>query len=306
MPICIPDTLPATAYLEAEGIAVMHHLRATTQDIRPLRILFINLMPKKQETELHFLRLLGISPLQIKIDFLQMRTHQSKNTEVTHLEKFYAYFEDIKDNYYDAIIVTGAPVEHLEFEKVNYWSEIKTIFEWSKTHVFSSLHICWGAQARLYTDYAINKYTLPKKVFGVFEHVILPNDTPLTRGFCSQFLAPHSRHTTVDEAKIEQIEELDIIAKSNEVGSLILATKDIRKIFIIGHLEYDSNTLHQEYIRDKGKNPFVDMPIHYYPDDDETKQPQNQWVSTAHLFYHNWLNMVYQGTLYNLEELEEL
>ena len=292
MPIRVANDIPAKNQLTEEGIIFMEETRANTQDIRPLNILILNLMPKKEETETQLLRLIGNSPLQINVEFLMVKDHESKNTNLSHIEKFYQYFDDIKDNFYDALIITGAPVEQMEYEEVDYWKELQKIFEWSKTHVFSCLHICWAAQARLYNDYKIAKTIQPAKVFGVFEHEIVE----------SGFLAPHSRHTHIDENKLASTKELEILAKS-EVGSLLISTEDLRKIFITGHLEYDRETLLGEYRRDKDKGLEIQVPVNYFPNDDDTKKPLQTWKTTAHLFYHNWLNAVYQLTPYDLKDL---
>ena len=302
MPICIQNDLPVKNTLLEEGVIVIEENRAKNQDIRPLNILILNLMPKKEETETQLLRLIGNSPLQINVEFLMVKDHESKNTNLSHIEKFYQYFDDIKDNFYDALIITGAPVEQMEYEEVDYWKELQKIFEWSKTHVFSCLHICWAAQARLYNDYKIAKTIQPAKVFGVFEHEIVESGNPLIRGFSDVFLAPHSRHTHIDENKLASTKELEILAKS-EVGSLLISTEDLRKIFITGHLEYDRETLLGEYRRDKDKGLEIQVPINYFPNDDDTKKPLQTWKTTAHLFYHNWLNAVYQLTPYDLKDL---
>ena len=302
MPICIQNDLPVKNTLLEEGVIVIEENRAKNQDIRPLNILILNLMPKKEETETQLLRLIGNSPLQINVEFLMVKNHESKNTNLSHIEKFYQYFDDIKDNFYDALIVTGAPVEQMEYEEVDYWNELQKIFEWSKTHVFSCLHICWAAQARLYNDYKIAKTIQPAKVFGVFEHEIVESGNPLIRGFSDVFLAPHSRHTHIDENKLASTKELEILAKS-EVGSLLISTEDLRKIFITGHLEYDRETLLGEYRRDKDKGLEIQVPVNYFPNDDDTKKPLQTWKTTAHLFYHNWLNAVYQLTPYDLKDL---
>jgi len=282
MPIRVANDIPAKNQLTEEGIIFIEETRANTQDIRPLNILILNLMPKKEETETQLLRLIGNSPLQINVEFLMVKDHESKNTNLSHIEKFYQYFDDIKDNFYDALIITGAPVEQMEYEEVDYWNELQKIFEWSKTHVFSCLHICWAAQARLYNDYKIAKTIQP--------------------GFSDVFLAPHSRHTHIDENKLASTKELEILAKS-EVGSLLISTEDLRKIFITGHLEYDRETLLGEYRRDKDKGLEIQVPVNYFPNDDDTKKPLQTWKTTAHLFYHNWLNAVYQLTPYDLKDL---
>lgn len=302
MPIRIADNIPAKKQLSQEGIIFMEERRADTQDIRPLDILILNLMPKKEETETQLLRLIGNSPLQINVEFLMVKSHESKNTNLSHIQKFYQYFDDIKDKYYDAMIITGAPVEQMDFEQVNYWKELQQIFEWSNTHVFSCLHICWSAQARLYNDYQINKVLEKEKVFGIFEHEISISNNPLIRGFSDVFLAPHSRHTSIDEDKLLSVNDLEILAKS-KVGTLLMSTRDIRKIFITGHLEYDRETLQNEYLRDKNKGLEIQVPENYFPNNDDSKIPPQTWKTTAHLFYHNWLNAVYQLTPYDLTEL---
>jgi len=251
-------------------------------------------MPKKEETETQLLRLIGNSPLQINVEFLMVKNHESKNTNLSHIEKFYQYFDDIKDNFYDALIITGAPVEQMEYEEVDYWKELQKIFEWSKTHVFSCLHICWAAQARLYNDYKIAKTIQPAKVFGVFQHEITESSNPLIRGFSDVFLAPHSRHTHIDENKLASTKELEILAKS-EVGSLLISTEDLRKIFITGHLEYDRETLLGEYRRDKDKGLEIQVPVNYFPNDDDTKKPlQLLWGDFYEKsFYYLNFNVIY-------------
>ena len=232
-----------------------------------------------------------------------MTSHIAKNTAQSYLKKFYNTFDEVKDKYYDGLIITGAPIEHLEFEEVNYWSELNEVFEWSKTHVFSTLNICWAAQASLYYHFGVKKEQVKDKVFGVFEHDVLVENHTLTRGFTDTFLAPHSRHTKIEEEKLPTISELDILAKSEDVGTLLVATKDLRKIFITGHIEYDADTLHNEYIRDKRSNLPIEIPVNYYPGNDDTKTPKNRWRGVAYLFYHNWLNQVYQQTPYDLSDL---
>lgn len=303
MPICIQNELPVKNKLLEEGVVVIEENRAKNQDIRPLKILILNLMPKKEETERQLLRLLGNSPLQITVEFLHMTSHIAKNTAQSYLEKFYKTFDEVKDKYYDGLIITGAPVEQLEFEDVNYWGELNDIFEWSKTHVFSTLNICWAAQASLYYHFGVKKEQVDDKIFGVFEHDVLIENHTLTRGFTDTFLAPHSRHTKIEEEKLPTISELDVLARSEEVGTLIAATKDIRKIFVTGHIEYDADTLHNEYVRDKNSNLPIEVPVNYYPGNDDTKAPKNRWRGVAYLFYHNWLNQVYQQTPYDLTEL---
>lgn len=301
MPIKIPGDLPAKSILEAENIFVMDELRATTQDIRPLQILILNLMPIKQDTELQLLRALSNTPLQIDITFLQLATHVSKNTAASHLNKFYCVFDDICSQNYDGMIITGAPVEQMEYEEVTYWQELTQIMEWSKTHITSTLHICWGAQAGLFYHYGIKKELLPKKAFGIFEHKVLNRKVPLVRGFDDCFLAPHSRHTTVSREDIINNPDLTILAESDEVGVFIVIAEDGRQIFVMGHPEYDRITLDQEYKRDLSKGLPIEMPFNYYPDNDCNKRPVLSWRSHANNLYTNWLNYyVYQNTPYEL------
>lgn len=301
MPIKIPGDLPAKSVLDEENIFVMDEVRATTQDIRPLQIVILNLMPIKQDTELQLLRSLSNTPLQIDITFLQLATHVSKNTAASHLNKFYCVFDDVKDHNYDGMIITGAPVEQLDFEDVTYWDELKEIMEWSTTHITSTYHICWGAQAGLYYHYGIKKELLPKKAFGIFEHKVLNRKVPLVRGFDDYFLAPHSRHTTVSREDILKNDELTILAESEEVGVFIAIAKEGRQIFVMGHPEYDRVTLDQEYKRDISKGLDIEMPYNYYPDNDSSKKPVLTWRSHANNLYTNWLNYyVYQNTPYEL------
>ncbi len=301
MPIKIPGDLPAKSILEAENIFVMDELRATTQDIRPLQILILNLMPIKQDTELQLLRALSNTPLQIDITFLQLATHVSKNTAASHLNKFYCVFDDICSQNYDGMIITGAPVEQMEYEEVTYWQELTQIMEWSKTHITSTLHICWGAQAGLFYHYGIKKELLPKKAFGIFEHKVLNRKVPLVRGFDDCFLAPHSRHTTVSREDIINNPNLTILAESDKVGVFIVIAEDGRQIFVMGHPEYDRITLDQEYKRDLSKGLPIEMPYNYYPDNDCNKRPVLSWRSHANNLYTNWLNYyVYQNTPYEL------
>ncbi len=301
MPIKIPGDLPAKSILEAENIFVMDELRATTQDIRPLQILILNLMPIKQDTELQLLRALSNTPLQIDITFLQLATHVSKNTAASHLNKFYCVFDDICSQNYDGMIITGAPVEQMEYEEVTYWQELTQIMEWSKTHITSTLHICWGAQAGLFYHYGIKKELLPKKAFGIFEHKVLNRKVPLVRGFDDCFLAPHSRHTTVSREDIINNPNLTILAESDEVGVFIVIAEDGRQIFVMGHPEYDRITLDQEYKRDLSKGLPIEMPYNYYPDNDCNQRPVLSWRSHANNLYTNWLNYyVYQNTPYEL------
>lgn len=305
MPIRVPDKLPATRQLRNENVFVMSETRAMHQDIRPLKIAIVNLMPTKITTETQLLRLLSNSPLHVEIDLLTMDSHTSKNTPVEHLRTFYKSFRDIKSQKYDGMIITGAPVENLDFCDVDYWDELVEIMEWSKTHVTSTLHICWAAQAGLYYHYGVNKYTLDKKCSGVFLHKVNRSTAKLVRGFDSEFYAPHSRHTEVRAEDIKKVPELEILAESAEAGVYIVFTKGGRRIFVTGHSEYDANTLADEYRRDldRGLNP--EIPRHYFPNDDPTKRPIVRWRSHASLLFSNWLNyFVYQITPYNIDSIK--
>ncbi|MBR5271271.1 MAG: homoserine O-succinyltransferase [Clostridia bacterium] len=305
MPIKIPDKLPATKELRAENIFVMSETKAMHQDIRPLRIVIVNLMPTKITTETQLLRLLSNSPLQVEIDFLQMDSHKSKNTSQEHLSTFYKTFEEICDLKYDGMIITGAPVENMDFEEVDYWNELTRIMDWSNTHVTSTLHICWAAQAGLYYHYGVPKYPLNSKCSGIFEHHVNRRTSKLVRGFDTVFYAPHSRHTEVRAEDIKKIKGLEILAESDEAGVYIVFTKRGRKIFVMGHSEYDENTLKDEYLRDmeRGLNP--EIPKHYFPDDNPKKRPYVRWRSHASLLFSNWLNyFVYQITPYDIETIK--
>lgn len=306
MPINIPNGLPAKDILESEKIFALEEDVAVKQDIRPLRIVILNLMPKKIETETQILRLISKSPLQVDIDFMKVETHVSKNTSADHLLKFYADFATLKDNYYDGLIITGAPVEHLEFEDVDYWKELCEIMAWSKTHVYSTIYICWGAQAGLYYHYDIQKILMPHKVFGVFPQVLCDEYNFLTNGFDEVHYTPHSRHTSIDEEALAKVKELEVLSKSDMSGSNIIATKDFRQIFILGHLEYGKDTLSNEYFRDLTAGKEIHIPYNYFPNDDPDKEPLLTWRSHANLLYRNWLNYVYQMTPYNLNELVNL
>ena len=304
MPIKIPNELPAVKTLNEENIFVMSHTRAVNQDIRPLKILILNLMPKKIETETQLSRLLGNSPLQVEIELIHTRSHESKNTSQAHMLSFYKVFDDIKNETFDGMIITGAPVEHLEFEEVEYWNELCEIMEWSKTHVWSTFHICWGAQAALYYHYGIKKYKLDKKLFGVFKHKADYKRAILLRGFDDEFYVPHSRHTTVKREDVEKIPELKILASSDEAGLYAVMTPQGRQIFITGHSEYDGDTLMHEYLRDITLGRDIDLPKNYFPDDDPTKEPIVNWRSHANLLYSNWLNyFVYQTTPYDITKI---
>lgn len=306
MPIRIPDALPATEILEGENIFVMTEFRALHQHIRPLRVLILNLMPTKIATETQLMRKLSNTPLQIQVDLLRTKSHEATHVSAGHLETFYRTFEDIENEHYDGLIITGAPVELMEFEEVDYWEELCRIMDWSSTHVHSTLHICWGAQAGLYYHYGIQKYRLPKKASGVFEHRLLKPKSPLVRGFDDRFYAVHSRNTDVKIEDVEAVDDLEIVAVSDEVGLYIVKSVDSRRFFVFGHPEYDTDTLKLEYERDvkHGINP--EIPTNYFPDDDPTRAPLNVWRSQAQLFYTNWLNYyVYQTTPYDLEKVGE-
>ena len=305
MPIKIPNLLPATQVLLDENIFVMTETRAMTQDIRPLKILMLNLMPQKIVTETQIARLIGNTPLQVELELLQTATHKSKHTSEDHMLAFYKTFDDVRDKKYDGLIITGAPVENLEFEEVEYWDELCEIMEWSKTNVTSTFHICWGAQAGLYYHYGVKKYPLEKKLFGVFEHTLDHKHSILFRGFDDVFVVPHSRHTTNRREDLEAVEGLKILASSEEAGVLVAATDKGRQIFVTGHSEYDPDTLKKEYLRDKDLGLPIDVPVNYFPDDDDTKEPIVRWRSCGNLLYSNWLNyFVYQSTPYNIEEIE--
>ncbi|MBR5559663.1 MAG: homoserine O-succinyltransferase [Oscillospiraceae bacterium] len=300
MPIRIPDSLPAARTLESENIFIMTEHRAATQDIRPLRIIILNLMPTKIETETQLLRVLGNSPIQVDIELMQTSTHVSKNTSQEHLLKFYKTFDQIKDEYYDGMIITGAPIEQMDFEEVDYWPELCEIMEWSCTHVYSTMHVCWGAQAGLYYHYGIGKRALPAKTFGIFKHHTCVENHRLLRGFDEVFWAPHSRHTDIDPALVEACPKLTILARSEEAGLFIMANRDGRCFFVTGHPEYDRDTLAKEYFRDVNKGLEIDVPCNYFPDDDPNKQPLYTWRGHGHLLYANWLNyFVYQETPYD-------
>ena len=301
MPIRIQNDLPARAILEDENIFVMDENRALSQDIRPLEVLILNLMPIKQDTELQLLRALSNTPLQINITFLQLESHVSKNTSASHLNQFYQTFSDISNRNFDGLIITGAPVEQMEFEEVTYWDELIKIMDWSDGHVTSTLHICWGAQAGLYHHYGIHKELLPKKAFGIFEHKVLNRKVPLVRGFDDYFYAPHSRHTPVSKADILADDRLQILAESDEVGVFIVLAEGGKRIFVMGHPEYDRVTLDTEYKRDLAKGLPIDMPHNYYTDGDVNSKPRLSWRAHANNLYTNWINYyVYQVTPYIL------
>ena len=304
MPIKIPDSLPARFTLESENIFVMTEHRAMHQDIRPLKILILNLMPTKIVTETQLLRKFSNTPLQIQVDLLQTVSHNAQNVDPSHLDSFYTSFDQIKDKYYDGLVITGAPVENLDFEKVDYWEELCRIMDWSKTHVHSTMHICWGAQAGLYYHHGVPKYSLQKKLFGVFDHKVLKPSSPLFRGFDDRFYAPHSRYTEVLEEDIRKVPDLEVLAVSEEAGVFAVKTEDSRQFFLLGHLKYDRTTLALEYQRDVDRGLDIDVPKHYFPNDDPTQTPVVRWRSAGQLIYTNWLNYyVYQTTPYDLNTL---
>ena len=305
MPIKIPNGLPAAQTLADENIFVMTENRATTQDIRPLKIMLLNLMPTKIDTETQLSRLLGNTPLQVELTLVRTKSHESRNTPEEHMLAFYQEFDDVRRQNFDGLIITGAPVEHLPFEEVDYWDELCQIMEWSKTHVYSTFHICWGAQAGLYYHFGVGKQPLPEKMFGVFPHRREYERSILLRGFDDVFMVPHSRHTTVDRAEIEKVPQLRIVASYEEAGVYAITTRNGRQIFITGHSEYDALTLEREYKRDVAAGKPIRVPKNYYPNDDPTQPPIVSWRSHANLLYCNWLNyFVYQTTPYNLDELQ--
>lgn len=299
MPICVQSDLPAKEILEKENIFTMDEHRAMHQDIRPISIAVLNLMPLKEDTELQLLRSLSNTPLQVDITFLAVTSHESKNTSMSHLNKFYLTYGDVKDQRFDGLIITGAPVELMEFEEVDYWEEVCTIMEWSKTHVTSTLYLCWGAQAGLYYHYGIQKHILDKKVFGIFPHHVKNRKVPLVRGFDDIFFAPHSRNTAIFTEDIERVKDLTILAKSEEAGVFLVIADEGRKIFVMGHPEYDRLTLDKEYKRDLAKGIDIALPKNYYPEDNSELRPELLWRSHGNALYSNWLNYyVYQQTPY--------
>ncbi len=304
MPIRIPDALPATAALESENIFVMTEYRAVHQDIRPLRVLILNLMPTKIATETQLMRKLSNTPLQIEIDLLRTLSHEAKNVSPEHLKTFYRTFDDVRNEQYDGLIITGAPVEKLAFEDVDYWSELVDIMDWSKTNVHSTLHICWGAQAGLYHHYGINKFEMSAKLSGVYEHRLVKPSSPLVRGIDDRFFAVHSRYTGVDTTEVEAHPALEVIAVSDEAGLYLAKSVDSRHFFVFGHPEYDADTLRLEYERDVAAGIDPDVPVNYFPNDDPTQEPLCLWRAQAQLMYTNWLNYyVYQTTPYDLTQL---
>lgn len=304
MPICISPELPAYKALLHEHIFVMSRERAAHQDIRPLRILVLNIMPKKLETELQLLRLLSNTAIQVDVSLLRMESHVSKHTAQSHMDAFYTTLSEIRGQFFDGMIITGAPVEQLPFEEVDYWGEICDLMAWSRTHVFSTLHICWGAQAGLYYHFGVPKYPLPQKMFGIFPHTAEMKHSALLRGFDDVFYVPHSRHTEVRREDIEKVKALRILASSEQAGVYIAANRNGRQYFITGHAEYDRSTLAQEYFRDRDKGLDIQLPYNYFPDDDPTQTPEYKWRGHANLMFSNWLNhCVYQRTPYDLTEL---
>ena len=304
MPIRIPNALPARETLEGENIFVMTEFRAMSQDIRPLHILVLNLMPTKIVTETQLARVLGNTPLQVELELLQVSSHEAKNVSQEHMLAFYKNFDEVRDNRYDGMVITGAPVEHLPFEAVDYWDELCQIMAWSKTHVHSTFHICWGAQAALYYHYGIRKVPLERKLFGVFHHIVERKQSILFRGFDDVFMAPHSRHTTVRREDIEDVPALKILASSPRAGVYAVQTFGGRQVFVFGHAEYDPDTLEREYLRDKNLGLPIDVPENYYPYDDDTRPPRVTWRAHANLLYSNWLNyFVYQNTPYDLNDI---
>ncbi len=307
MPIKTQSDLPAKEILEKENIFVMDETRAMHQDIRAIEIGILNLMPLKEETELQLLRSLSNTPLQVDVTFLTVSGHEFKNVSMSHLNKFYETFDAVRDRCLDGLIITGAPLEQMEFEDVDYWDELCRIFDWTKTHVTSTLHLCWGAQAGLYYHYGLKKYMLEKKMFGVYEHRVKNRKVPLVRGFDDYFMAPHSRHTEIRAEDIRSVDELTILAESDEAGVFLAIADEGRRIFVMGHPEYDRITLDKEYKRDRDKGLPIELPVNYYPDGDDTKKPRLQWRSHGNILYSNWLNYyVYQQTPYEFIHTEEI
>lgn len=305
MPLKLPDKLPAIELLKKENIFVMDTTRASRQDIRPLRIAFLNLMPLKITTETDFVRILSNTPLQVELDFMKLRSHTSKNTPVEHMMQFYRDFELMRHENYDGLIVTGAPLEHMDFEEVTYWKELTDVFDWAHHHVQSTCYICWASQAALYYFYGIPKYPTPQKVFGVFEHQVLRPELPIFRGFDDIFYAPHSRHSEVKREDIERVPDLQIVSESPEAGVHMVMAREGRDIFITGHSEYAPTTLDTEYKRDLAKGLPIQMPVNYYPDNDPSRPPLVRWRSAANLLFSNWLNYyVYQATPYDIRKID--
>lgn len=307
MPVKIPNNLPAIELLKKENIFVMSDLRANAQDIRPMRVLILNLMPLKISTETDFIRLLSNNPLQVELEFLRLDTHTPKNTPLEHLEMFYKGFSEIRENYYDGMIITGAPVEMMKFEEVTYWDEVTMIFDWARRHVTSTLYICWAGQAALYHFYGVKKHPLDKKLFGVFKHTTGDKTNPLFRGFDDEFYIPHSRHTTILDKDLQGIEEISILSESQEAGVAIVSSRGGREFYFTGHSEYSPLTLHEEYMRDVDKGLPIEAPQNYYRNNDTDQPPLVRWTSHANLLFNNWLNYyVYQETPYDLKEVENM
>ena len=306
MPIRIQNDLPAKEILEKENIFVMDETRALSQEIRPLKVGILNLMPLKEDTELQLLRSFSNTPLQVDVTFVTVKTHESKNTDKSHLNKFYQTFDEIRKKRFDGLIITGAPVEQMKFEEVDYWTELREIFAWCESHVTSTLYICWGAQAALHYYYGLEKVLLPQKLFGLYTHRVMNRKEPLVRGFDDYFVAPHSRHTTISKEAIEACEDLKIMAESEEAGVFLCMAENGKKIFVMGHPEYDRITLGKEYRRDKDKGLDIQVPKNYFPNDDDTQRPALQWRAHANTLYTNWLNYyVYQVTPYVWEDDKE-
>ena len=307
MPIKIQSDLPAKEILEQENIFVMDEHRAMHQDIRPISIAYLNLMPLKEDTELQILRSLSNTPIQVDVTFLKTSSHESTHTSMSHLNKFYQTFDEVKNQNFDGFIITGAPVEQMEFEEVDYWEELCEIMEWSKSHVTSTLHLCWGAQAALYYHYGIQKHPLEKKMFGIFAHHVMNRRVPLVRGFDDIFYAPHSRHTEVRREDIEKHTDLKILAESEDAGVFLVISDDGKQIYVMGHPEYDRFTLDKEYRRDKDKGLPIEVPVNYYPEDDDAQKPLLQWRSHGNLMYYNYLNYyVYQATPYDFIHTDQI
>ncbi|NDW17999.1 homoserine O-succinyltransferase [Dysgonomonas sp. 216] len=307
MPLTLPDNLPAIELLKKENIFVMTQLRASTQDIRPLKVLVLNLMPMKIAAETDIIRLLSNSPLQIELDFLKLSTHQSKNTPQEHMQAFYKEFSEVSKHNYDGLIVTGAPVEMLDYEQVDYWDEVSAVFDWARKHVTSTIYICWAAQAALYRFYGVPKHPLPDKMFGVFRHTINDRSFPLFRGFDDEFFAPHSRHTEIRREDIEIHPELKLLSESDEAGVYIVVGRGGREFYVTGHSEYSLYTLHQEYVRDVEKGLPINVPKHYYKHDDPLQKPISRWTGHGNLLFNNWMNYyLYQETPFDLSKIEEL
>ena len=306
MPILVQNDLPAKQILESENIFVMDERRAHTQEIRPLQVLILNLMPLKEVTELDLLRVLSNFPIQVQVTFLKVETYESRHATTSHLNKFYTVFPEIRDEFFDGMIITGAPVEQMEFEEVDYWDELTSIMEWSKTHVFSTFHICWASQAGLYYHHGIRKVLLPKKLSGVYPHRVLHRKKMLMRGMDDYFYAPQSRYTGLDEPAVAANPELYVVAAGEETGSCVILAYSSRQIFVTGHTEYERMELDQEYRRDLAKGINPDIPVHYYPEDDPSRTPILSWRSSSNCIYTNWLNFVYQETPYDLHQLPPL